>query len=192
MTYQPKDFPKLLGAQGFSDTLLNNHFTLYQGYVSNFNKLNDTLVSMEKEGKFTTPEFAELNRRFGWEWNGMRLHELYFGNMSKSPSARSEGSALAKGIEGEWGSFDMWNKDFRSMGAMRGIGWTILYKDPETNRLFNVWVNEHDMGHLAGSTPLLVLDVFEHAYMLDYGIKRADYIEVFMNAVDWGVVEKRY
>jgi len=86
----------------------------------------------------------------------------------------------------------MWNKDFRSMGAMRGIGWTILYKDPETNRLFNVWVNEHDMGHLAGSTPLLVLDVFEHAYMLDYGIKRADYIEVFMNAVDWGVVEKRY
>ena len=82
--YQPKDFEHLLGTKGFSDQLLKNHFTLYQGYVNNFNKLNDILVAMEKEGKFGTPEFAELNRRLGWEWNGMRLHELYFGNMAKA------------------------------------------------------------------------------------------------------------
>jgi len=191
MEYKPKDFSALLGTEGFSDTLLNNHFTLYQGYVTNFNKLNDILVSMEKDGKFATPEFAELNRRFGWEWNGMRLHELYFGNMSKNPSERNGESALAKNIEKEWGSLDIWEKDFRSMGAMRGIGWTILYKDPETNRLFNVWVNEHDMGHLAGCTPLLIMDVFEHAYVLDYGLKRADYIEAFMSAVNWVEVERR-
>ena len=81
--YQPKDFNHLLGLNGFSDNLLNNHFTLYRGYVDNFNKLNDILIEMEKNYKFGTPEFAELNRRFGWEFNGMRLHELYFGNLTK-------------------------------------------------------------------------------------------------------------
>lgn len=78
------------------------------------------------------------------------------------------------------------------MGAMRGIGWVILYHDPVANRLFNVWVNEHDVGHFAGCTPLLVLDVFEHAYVLDYGLKRADYIEAFMGAIDWSVIQARF
>src|SRR3989338_7546505 len=82
--YEPKSYDHLLGTPGFSDQLLKNHFTLYQGYVTNFNKLNDILVQMEKDNKFGTPEYAELNRRFGWEFNGMRLHELYFGNMTKS------------------------------------------------------------------------------------------------------------
>jgi len=85
-----------------------------------------------------------------------------------------------------------WEKDFRATGTMRGIGWTILYWDSEAKRLFNVWVNEHDVGHFAGCTPLLVLDVFEHAYVTDYGLKRADYIEAFMNAVDWNTVQKRF
>ena len=91
----------------------------------------------------------------------------------------------------------MWEKDFRAMGAMRGIGWVILYHDPNPasqdgqDRLFNVWVNEHDAGHLAGATPLLVMDVFEHAFVLDYGLNRAGYIDAFMNAIDWNVVEKR-
>lgn len=189
--YTAKNFEHLLGTPGFSDALLKNHFTLYGGYVTNFNKLNDLLVAMEKEGKFGTPEYAELNRRLGWEWNGMRLHELYFGNMAKAGVAFATGG-LQEAMKKEWGSLELWEKDFRAMGAMRGIGWVILYADRSDGRLFNVWVNEHDVGHLAGCTPLLVMDVFEHAYMLDYGIKRADYIEAFMKAVDWGVVEERF
>jgi len=192
MIYQPKNYDYLLGTPGFSDQLLKNHFTLYQGYVTNFNKLDEILRSFEKDGKFGTPEYAELNRRLGWEWNGMRLHELYFGNMAKAGSALLEESKLNQAIIKEFGSFDFWRKDFVSMGAMRGIGWVVLYKDEVADRLFNIWVNEHDTGHLAGCNPLLVLDVFEHAYMLDYGLKRADYIEAFFKAIDWSVVANRF
>ncbi len=191
MPYKIKNFDHLLGTPGFSDALLKNHFTLYQGYVTNFNKLNDILVALEKEGKFGTPEYAELNRRFGWEWNGMRLHELYFGNMTKATAPLDRFSALGKQLEAEFGTTEMWEKDFRAMGAMRGIGWVIMYFDPEAKRIFNVWVNEHDVGHFAGCNPLLVMDVFEHAYMLDYGLKRVDYIEAFFKAIDWGEVNER-
>lgn len=204
MSYEVKNFDHLLGTPGFSDTLLKNHFTLYQGYVTNFNKLNDILVTMEKDGKFGTPEYAELNRRLGWEWNGMRLHELYFSNMrhtNSAPSPKGSGNANApiqinnefmNAITNEWGSYEMWEKDFKAMGTMRGIGWVIMYFDAAHERLFNVWVNEHDVGHLAGCKPLLVMDIFEHAYMLDYGLKRTDYVETFFKAIDWSEANKRF
>lgn len=191
MNYQPKNYDHILGIAGLSDQLLKNHFTLYQGYVANFNKVNDILVVMEKEGKFATPEYAELNRRLGWEFNGMRLHEYYFENLSKEAGAIDKDLALSKKIEAEFGSYEMWEKDFRAMLAMRGIGWVILYHDAQADRLFNVWINEHDAGHFAGCTPILVIDVFEHAYMPDYGIKRADYIEAIMKAIDWETAEQR-
>lgn len=193
--YNPKKFDHLLGFPGLSDELVKNHFSLYEGYVANVNKLNDALVVLEKEGKMGTPEYAEMNRRFGWEFNGMRLHELYFGNLTRTHAdlVETHGNAsLREAILKEWGSFDAWEKDFRAMGTMRGIGWIILYYDKEAGRLFNVWINEHDGGHLAGATPLLVMDVFEHAYITDYGIKRAEYIEVFMRGIDWGVVGERF
>ena len=191
MNYQAKNYDHLLGLSGLSDQLLKNHFTLYQGYVTNFNKVNDILVAMEKDGKFGTPEYAELNRRLGWEFNGMRLHEYYFENLSKEARAIGKDSALAKKIVVEFGSYEAWEKDFRAMLAMRGIGWVILYYDKQADRLFNVWINEHDAGHFAGAKPILVMDVFEHAYMLDYGIKRADYIEAIMKAISWESAEQR-
>ena len=190
--YEPKNFEELLDLKGFSEKLLKNHFTLYQGYVNNFNKLDEILMGMEKEGKFEGPAFSELNRRLGWEFNGMRLHELYFENMMKGGSKLEMDSELGKKIEQEWGSFAMWEKDFKSMGAMRGIGWVILYYDKAADRLFNVWINEHDSGHLAGCVPILVMDVFEHAYMTDYEIKKADYIEAFMRAICWHVASTRF
>jgi len=190
--FEPKNYDHLLDLSGFSDTLLKNHFTLYQGYVTNTNKLIDILEAMEKDDKFGTPEFTELNRRFGWEFNGMRLHELYFGNLTKTSAQLNPESKLAEKIKANWfGSLENWEKDFRAMGAMRGIGWVVLAHDKTSDRLFNVWVDEHNTGHLAGATPLLVMDVFEHAFITDYGIKRADYIEAFMKAIDWGEVEKR-
>jgi Fe-Mn family superoxide dismutase len=184
--YTAKDFSQLLGLPGMSDALLNNHFTLYQGYVTNTNKL----VELMKDKEPGTPEFAELHRRFGWEWNGMRLHELYFGNLAKGGVTLSE-RALKTKIVATWGSFENWEKEFRGMAAMRGIGWVILAHDKKDSKLCNIWINEHDGGLLAGTQPLLVMDVFEHAFMLDYGIKRADYINAFMSSIDWHSVEER-
>ncbi len=192
MPYEPKNYDNLIGIKGFSEQLLRDHFTLYQGYVANFNKLDQTLVAIEKAGNFGTPEYAELNRRFGWEFNGMRLHELYFGNLKKTFRAIDAGSPLCAAIVKEFSSYEMWEKDFRSMGVMRGIGWVILYYDAVAERLFNVWVNEHDVGHFAGAVPLLVMDVFEHAYIRDYGIARKEYIEKFMASIDWAAVEERF
>ncbi|MEK7554515.1 MAG: Fe-Mn family superoxide dismutase [Patescibacteria group bacterium] len=192
MTYQPKKYDQLIGTQGFSDTLLKNHFTLYEGYVTNVNKIAEAIAKAPAENKLSTPEYNELKRRFGWEWNGMRLHELYFENFSKEREKTIDNLQITRTLAKQFESYDNWLKDFKATGTMRGIGWTILYRDPSDNRLFNAWVNEHDMGHLAGCAPLLVLDVFEHAYTLDYGLKRADYIEAFMNAVDWNMVERRF
>lgn len=192
MSYEAKNFDNILGTNGFSDQLLKNHFTLYQGYVTNTNKIADALLSMVKEGKTGTPEFAELKRRFGWEFNGMRLHELYFGNMSKTKKELNQNSPLYKLMAETFGSGDNCRADFVASGTMRGIGWVIMCYDPQAKRLFNVWINEHDIGHLAGAVPLLVMDVFEHAYMLDYGIKKTDYINAFINAIDWSIVEQRF
>jgi Fe-Mn family superoxide dismutase len=190
MAYTAKDYTKLIGMEGFSATLLNNHFTLYQGYVTNTNKLADTLATLLKEGKTATPEYAELKRRFGWEYNGMRLHELYFENLG-GKSALVKSGVLGKLIETSFGSYDAWEKDFRATGAMRGIGWVVLYYDVPSCRLFNQWINEHDVGHLADCQPILVMDVFEHAYMTDYGLKKADYIGAFFKNINWKAAESR-
>lgn len=200
--YQPKSFDHLLGTPGFSDALLTNHFALYRGYVANTNKLAEMLTYLREKHPMTLAkslEYAELKRRFGWEYNGMRLHEYYFENISKKeeeciPNVDSLfAEALGKHFGGheDW-AYENWRIDFLATGAMRGIGWVILYKDMETGNLFNTWVTEHDMGHLSGAVPLLVLDVFEHAYALDYGINRADYLEAFMSAINWNTVEKRF
>mgnify|MGYP001619936040 CR=1 FL=1 len=191
MPYQPKNYDHLLGTPGFSEQLLKNHFTLYQGYVTNANKLSDEIKALVEEGKLGTPSYAELKRRFGWEFNGMRLHELYFGNMKNGGSKLDPSSKLWAQMDKDFGPKPAWRDEFKAVGSMRGIGWAILYHDPQSNELFNVWVNEHDMGHLAGCTPLLVLDIFEHAYTLDYGLKKADYIEAFFKAIDWDVIETR-
>ncbi len=191
MAYTPKDFTKLIGMEGFSQTLLNNHFTLYQGYVTNTNKVADILVKMAKEGNTAAPEFAELKRRFGWEFDGMRLHELYFENLGgKEPLDKS--GALYKQLEQQFGGYDAWEKDFRATGAMRGIGWVALYADTASGALYNAWINEHDAGHLAGCRPLLIMDVFEHAYMVDYGLKKADYITAFFKNINWKAVAGRF
>jgi len=190
MTYAAKEYARLIGTPGFSDALLKNHFTLYQGYLTNTNKELDILEQLLKEGKAATPEYAELKRRLGWEFNGMRLHEYYFDNLGGTAPLDAD-SKLAKKLVESFGSIDAWEKDFRATGAMRGIGWTVLYQDSVEGKLINFWINEHDEGHPAGGIPILVMDVFEHAYMLDFGLKRADYIDVFFKSIDWKTAESR-
>ncbi len=190
MKYTAKNYEKLIGMEGFSETLLKNHFTLYQGYVTNTNKSLDSLETALKEGKTATAEYAELKRRLGWEFNGMRLHEYYFENLGGKTGLDKTGR-LAKKIADNFGTYENWEKDFKATGAMRGIGWAVLYEDLSSRKLINFWINEHDVSHPAGCNPLLIMDVFEHAFMIDYGLKRADYIEAFFKNIDWKVVEGR-
>ena len=190
MMYQAIDYNRILGMEGFSDTLLKNHFTLYQGYVTNTNKLMDALGQLLKEGKTGNPEYAELKRRLGWEFNGMRLHEYYFENLGGRGSIDKAGKLHGKLVE-SFGSYDAWEKDFKATGAMRGIGWVALYRDIPSGRLINFWINEHDGGHPAGGMPILIMDVFEHAFMIDYGLKKADYIEAFFKNINWEAAESR-
>lgn len=190
--YTAKDYSGLIGVKGISEQTLKNHFALYEGYVNNTNKLIDQIQSFIDGGKMDTPEFAEIKRRFGWEFDGMRLHEYYFESFSKSSKVFDEKSALAKKMEESFGSMENYQKDFKATASARGIGWTILYYDQKNDRLMNVWINEHNLGHLAGCVPLLPIDVFEHAYFLDYGTKKAGYIDAFIEAIDWEVIEKRF
>lgn len=185
MQYETKNFDHLLGLNGFSDELLKAHFGLYQGYVKNTNKAHETLQNTDLDAYL----YGEVARRFGWEFNGMRLHELYFENMKQGSGNLDTASALAKSLNEHYSD---WEADFRAKAGMRGIGWVVLYKDMVSGRLFNTWINEHDMGHLTGCEPLLILDAFEHAYIKDYGMKKADYINAFMKVIDWEVVSNRF
>lgn len=189
--YKAKDYSALLGMSGFSEKALTTHFKLYQGYVTNTNLLSDTLTKLSADGKDRSPEYAELKRRFGWEFDGMRLHELYFENLGGKDDLNSKSELYAKIIE-DFGSYDRWKADFIATGAMRGIGWAVLYQDLPTGRLFNTWINEHDLGHLAGGKPLLIMDVFEHAYMIDYLTDRAQYIDAFFKNINWNAAIQRY
>ncbi|MFH0830181.1 MAG: Fe-Mn family superoxide dismutase [Candidatus Aenigmatarchaeota archaeon] len=191
MPFAPKNFEHLLGTAGFSEQLLKNHFKLYEGYVNNINALVSKLEGLTHEKRNDTPEFAELQRRLGWEFNGMRLHEYYFDNISKTPTSLASKDFQAR-VAGIYGSWDAFLADFKAVGKMRGIGWVMTVWDPVSKEFFNIWVNEHDVGLLAGCNILLVMDVFEHAYITDYGLNRAGYIDSFLKAIDWKVVESRF
>lgn len=193
-TYTPKDFSSLLGTEGFSDTLLTNHFTLYEGYVNNTNtllkKINEIRTERLEGNESHKEESAELHRRYAWEYNGMKLHELYFENLAKDTQILDLESVLGKKITERFGSYDNFLHHFtKNVGMFRGIGWVALVERGDT--LGVIWINEHNEGLLADSKILLIMDVFEHAFLTDYGIKRAEYIETFSRHIDWKVVENR-
>ena len=186
--YTAKDYSKLIGMPGFDDSLLQMHFKLYEGYVKNATTLLAQLKSMNDRSSY---EYGALKRRFGWEFDGMRLHELYFGNLGgKSPLDPK--SLLYRAIASEYGDFDKRKQDFIATGTIRGIGWALLYFDPEQGKLINVWINEHDTGHLVSGRPILLMDVFEHAYMPQFGLDKAKYIDAFFDNIDWNIAAKRY
>lgn len=189
--YTAKDYSYLFGMPGFSEAQLKMHFQLYQGYVKNTNQLLARLKELELQDRDQTYDYGALKRRLSWEWDGMRLHEFYFENLGASEPLEKS-SSLYQALVKEFGSYESWKKNFISTGMIRGIGWSVLYRDRQTGRVFNVWINEHDLGHLAGGDPLLVMDVFEHAYITQYGLDRAKYINAFFDNIQWSKVAKRY
>lgn len=187
--YHARDFEHLLGMRGFSDKLLKDHLKIYQSYVAKTNESVEKLAYARNHDQ-NPAEITEIKRRLGWEHNGMRLHEYYFDNLG-GIRPLSSSSTLASLIQFNFGTLNNWKKDFIHTGLMRGIGWVILYQEPKTENLFNVWIEEHHGHHLSGAQPLLVMDVFEHAYLPDYGMDRVKYIDAFFRNIDWEIVEQR-
>jgi superoxide dismutase, Fe-Mn family len=192
-TYEPRRFD-LKGLAGISNAQIEEHLALYAGYVAQVNALSrerSEIARGQASGK--SPGFADLTRRLGFEYNGMILHEYYFGNLC--PAAEPEPAAsskLGEALAGSFGSVELWRSDFQAIGEMRGIGWVILFQDPVTDRLTNHWITLHQDGIPAGFKPLLVMDVWEHAFMRDYrASERARYVEAFFRNIDWSVVETR-
>jgi superoxide dismutase, Fe-Mn family len=190
--YKQRSFD-LSGLVGISDQTLEVHFGLYAGYVKNTNLLNEQLVELSREGKGGTPVYSELTRRLGFEYNGMVLHEWYFGNMRKGGGGEvSSSSALGRALGESFGDIETWRKDFASVGAMRGVGWAVTFLDPATGRLSNHWITLHEDGNIAGFKPIIVMDVWEHAFLLDYKpADRPKYIESFLGNLDTAAAEQR-
>jgi len=190
--YPVQDFSHLKGLNGISDKTLEIHFKLYAGYVKNTNDLNEKIIELTEAGKSGSLEYAELKRRYGFEYNGMRLHEYYFGNMKAGGGELKKDGPLGKLITETYSSIDVWKNDFFKVGAMRGVGWAILFQDPFTKTLSNHWITLHEEGNIAGFQPILVMDAWEHAFLLDYvPADRPKYIEAFYSNIDWDKVEAR-
>ncbi len=194
-SYKPRQFD-LSGLVGISDRTLEMHFKLYEGYVQNTNVLTEKISAMLADGKIDheeMPAYSELTRRLGFEYNGMVLHEYYFGNMTRRGIGDpAQQASFRQAAVASFGSYATWRADFVGIGMMRGVGWAICYQDPANGRLSNHWISLHETGNVSGFTPLLVMDVWEHAFLLDFKpAERPTYIESFFANIDWNVVEER-
>ena len=190
--YKAKEF-KLSGLQGISDHTLEIHFGLYAGYVKNTNLLTEQIVDLGQKGQAGTPAYHELTRRLPFEYNGMVLHEWYFDNLKPDGDGEiSSSSALGRLIGESFGDIETWQRDFTAIGGMRGVGWAVTYLDETTNRLSNQWITLHQDGNIAGFKPIVVMDVWEHAFLLDYKpAERPKYIEAFLRNLDAAACEAR-
>ncbi len=193
--YREQSFGHLKGLAGISDRQIAEHLALYAGYVRQVNRLNEELAELRLRGRGNAshPEFAELTRRLGFEYNGMILHEYYFSGLRPAADVMPpQDSKLANALTEAFGSVDQWQIAFKAIAAMRGVGWVILFQDPVTKQLSDHWISVHQNGVPAGFKPLLVMDVWEHAFMRDYrATERALYIDAFFRNIDWEMVERR-
>jgi Fe-Mn family superoxide dismutase len=193
--YQAKQF-NLSGLAGISDATLEMHFKLYEGYVKETNRLTERIAEFLRDGKIDQeemPAYSEITRRLGFEYNGMVLHEYYFGNLQKGGGGEPpRNSAFVSAAGSRFGSYEVWKADFVGVGKMRGVGWAICFQDPLSGRLSNHWVTLHETGNVAGFKPVLVMDVWEHAFLLDYKpAERPKYIDAFFSNINWDVIAQR-
>jgi Fe-Mn family superoxide dismutase len=193
--YAPHDFSKVRGLSGISDKQIEEHLKLYEGYVKRCNTLTEKLFALCNDGKAAgaDPVYAELTRRLGFEYSGMVNHEYYFENMIGGAQAEPPaGGKLRKAIEASFGKYETWLADFRAVATMPGVGWAMLFQDPNTGWLSNQFVQLHQDNVPVGFKPILVLDGWEHAFMRDYlATERAKYLDAFLKNVSWEVCEKR-
>lgn len=179
--------------KGISGKNIEEHLKLYKGYVNNSNLILNKIGEYEKDPVENVYILGELHRRFSFEFDGMRNHEYYFAHLSGGNKDINSNGEIYKAIEKEWGSFNNWITQYKSIAMTRGVGWAILYYDKQTNHLLNQWVDEHHLGQLTGLSPILCLDMWEHAYVYDYPTsEKKKYVEAFFANLNWEVVEENF
>lgn len=179
--------------KGISAKNIEEHLKLYSGYVKHTNLILEKIDELVKDAEKNAYALGEVQRRFGFEYNGMRNHEVYFQSLSGGAQTLSDNSELKKAIEEEWESFDLWLNRFKSIALTRGIGWAMLYYDRKEKRLLSTWVDEQHLGQLQECTLILGLDMWEHAFVYDYPTsEKKKYIEAFFDNINWTAIEKNF
>jgi Fe-Mn family superoxide dismutase len=191
VTYTARAEFKPRGLLGISDKQIEEHWKLYEGYVTQTNNLIKQLAEMREKGEGGTPLYADRRRRQAFEMCGMLVHDYYFGNL-KAGVADGVAKAFKQKVAEKYGSYDNWMVDFKAAAATRGVGHAICYLDPLTGDVNNHFIEMHSEGHMPGYEALLSLDVWEHAFTVDYlPTERGKYIEAFFQNINWEVVEAR-
>lgn len=190
MKYEPLNF-EIGELEGISEETIKEHLGLYQGYVKHVNLINDKIAAFEMDLENNAYPIAEMKRRLGFEFGGMRNHEYYFGQLEGGARTLPEGT-LAEKIAATWGGVGGFVENFSRLAMTRGVGWAMLYHDPHTDQLVTAWVDEQHLGQLADLDIILALDMWEHSYMLDYPpSKKKEYVTAFFNNLNWEVVAAR-
>jgi len=192
MTYTAKQF-NLGELKGISEKQIKVHLALYEGYVKHVNLIGEKLAALkEADAEGNAYVMAELRRRFAFEFDGMRMHEYYF-EQFEGEKGGDPASALAKAAEAKYGSGENFLKHIKEVAESRGIGWVVVYYDPIGKLLQTVFVADHEVGQLAGLPIILALDLWEHAYMVDYvPADKKNYIDAFFDNINWSVMERRF
>ncbi|PIR83194.1 superoxide dismutase [Candidatus Kaiserbacteria bacterium CG10_big_fil_rev_8_21_14_0_10_56_12] len=192
MTYTAKQF-NIPSLSGISEKQIKVHLALYGGYVKHVNLIGEKLAAVRGGTLEMDPYVvAELRRRFAFEFNGARLHERYFEQFEEGPAPLTAGSALAKVAGDKYGA-DGFIEHIKEVAGSRGIGWVIVYADTERGTVITSFVSDHEVGQLAGLPVVLALDLWEHAFMVDYlPAEKKIYIDAFFANCNWGVIEKRF
>jgi len=185
--YIANDYSHLLTIDDFDKSLMKMHITLYEGYVNHVNLFLDQLDKIDASSNVS----KALKKTFAFEFDGMKLHELYFDNLKKNIEINPKSNFYKKIVE-QFNSFEFWVDSFKDTGLIRGVGWVILYFDPIEKKFFNAWIDEHQINNLVGCIPILVMDVFEHAYLTQFGLNRKKYIDIFFKNINWLEISKRY
>ena len=179
--------------KGISAKNIEEHQKLYAGYVKNANGVMDLLNQYSSDLIANAYVIGELGRRFSFEYNGMRNHEIYFSSLEGGSTQLSETSQLKKAILDMCGSFEAWLTDFKALALTRGIGWAVLWYDPKDQRLLASWIDEQHLGELNGCDMILAIDMWEHSYVADYQPSgKKQYVEDFFANLNWGVIEENF
>ena len=190
MAYAAKNYDHLKGGalKGFSDSQLDQHFTLYKGYVTKLNEIEEKLAGADNtKPNYSFNEYSELKRREVVAFNGSFLHELYFENLGDKGDVSAE---LQKALDAQGGQEKVL-ADLKA-AALGGPGWAILTRNRRDGKLHSYFFAEHHLGVPIEQDLLVVLDSWEHAFMVDYGIKRPDYVNVFLDNINWSEVSRRF
>ncbi len=179
--------------KGISAKSIEEHLKLYKGYVTNANLIIEKIGEYMADSEKNAYVLGELQRRFSFEFNGIRNHEYYFHSLEGGAQALATDSVLKAQIEKQAPSFDMWLAGFKALALTRGIGWAILYWDHELKQLTHAWVDEQHLGQLNGLKPVLMLDMWEHSFVMDYMPSgKKQYVEDFFVNLNWNVIEENF